>query len=266
MTGGSEGSRQGPVVDPAAAVPLYHQVFLLLHQRILDGTYPLGSTLPSEAELCRRFGVSRITVKRACDEMVKRGLVSRRRGLGTMVRFEAPLPSLQTNFDSLLHNLQEMGQKTRLKLLEFDYRPAEGRIAEALQIEPGAPVQYAVRTRSLASGAFSCLVTHLPEQVGRLFDADALRKTPMLDLLVKHGVQIAGARQEITAVLADPVIASALELEVGSALIMLRRVLFDRDERPVQHITCYYRPDRYQYRMVLQRVDDEGGGRWELSS
>ena len=60
--------------------PLYHQMFTLLRDRILSGEIPRGSRIPTEFDLAESFGVSRITAKRALDELAAEGLVERRRG------------------------------------------------------------------------------------------------------------------------------------------------------------------------------------------
>ncbi len=72
-----------PPVDESSPTPLYHQIFLIIRDRIYDGTYAFESVVPGEHELCSIFGVSRITAKRALDELAAAKLVVRRRGRDT---------------------------------------------------------------------------------------------------------------------------------------------------------------------------------------
>lgn len=252
-------------LDGSAPLPLYHQLFLLLRQQIMDGSHPGGALLPGESELCQRYGVSRITAKRALDELARLGLISRQRGRGSVVTRDLPLPALHSNFDELLDSLLAMGRQTQVALLEFDYIPAPPGVAAELEMESGAPVQFAVRTRSHQGKPFSYLVSYLPEALGRLFEARDLRDSPMLALLEKNGVRIASARQAITSVLAEPKAAAALQLAAGAVLTRLTRVLRDETGQPVQHVTAYYRPDRYQYSMTLMRVSGGGEGEWGVA-
>ncbi|RME67622.1 MAG: GntR family transcriptional regulator, partial [Alphaproteobacteria bacterium] len=72
-------------IDSALPTPLYHQIYVLMREKIISGVYHDGSLIPSEHELEKMFGVSRITAKRALDELASEGLVTRRRGRGTTV-------------------------------------------------------------------------------------------------------------------------------------------------------------------------------------
>ena len=71
------------------ALPRYHQIFLLLREAIRDGVYAADQQVPGEMELAAQYGVSRITTKRALNELERAGLVTRERGRGTRVRRSA---------------------------------------------------------------------------------------------------------------------------------------------------------------------------------
>jgi len=245
--------------------PLYHQIYLVLSQKIAEGTYGLNDLLPSEQELTRAYGVSRITAKRALDELAAAGLAVRERGRGTRVDVgSAPLPASAPVY-GLFENLMSMGLETDVRLLEFGYVGASDDVARALQCPPGALVQRALRVRMLDGAPFSHLTTFVPEDVGRRFDRDDLASTALLALLERAGVRVAAAEQTITGTLADATVAPLLETEVGAALTRITRVVRDADGRPVEYITALYRPDRYQVRMVLSRVYGNDENRWASS-
>jgi GntR family transcriptional regulator len=86
------------------------------------------------------------------------------------------------------------------------------------------------------------------------FHRRELAKKPILMLLEQSGVQVGRATQVISARLADAEVAPHLEIAVGSALLSVQRVVFDRRHRPVQWLLGLYRPDRYEYRTELSRV------------
>ena len=249
-------------VDRELRAPLYHQIYLILRQGIYDGAYGFGDLLPSEQELARDYGVSRITAKRALDELAAAGLVLRQRGRGTTVNFQPPSPPIRSSVEGLLENLLMMGLKTEVALLNFGYVAASEEIARALGCEAGAGVQRALRMRSLEGEPLSYLTTHVPEDIGRSFEPRDLASTPLLALLERCGVEVSSAEQTISATLADTAVAPLLRVEIGAPLLQVTRIVSDQDGRPVEHLTALYRPDRYQYRMVLSRVQSETENLW----
>ncbi len=242
--------------------PLYHQIYLILKEQIKDGVYGADGRLPSEQDLTERFGVSRITAKRAMDELASEGLVVRERARGTRVIYQPPSAPIASSIEGMLENLIAMGLETTAKLLDFVYLPASDTVAEALEIESGAEVQRAVRVRYLDGVPFSHLTTYVPSALGRQFTAEELSSFPLLSLLERCGVDVGSASQTITATLADHVVAQCLDADAGSALMKISRVVRDQTGTPVEFITALYRPDRYQYRMSLSRVQGETAKRW----
>jgi DNA-binding transcriptional regulator YhcF (GntR family) len=167
MTANPDDDLAAHLVDVTLPTPLYHQIYLLLRERIVSGRLPPGALLPGEQDLARRLGVSRITVKRALNELAARGLVERQRGRGTSVAGGAVIPLVAGTFDTLLEGLQRMGLQTAVELLEVEEEAAEANVAERLEIKPGALVQRAVRLRRLSGQPFSHLVNYIPVAIAR---------------------------------------------------------------------------------------------------
>ncbi len=249
-------------VDERLRTPLYHQIYLVLRDEILNGHYGKDAVVPSEQELTRIFGVSRITAKRALDELALAGLVVRERGRGTRVRFAPPSPPVRSSVEGLMENLMAMGLATDVEVVSLGYEAASTDVAEALGCAPGTTVQHAVRVRRLEGEPFSHLTTYVPEELGRSYARDDLASTPLLALLERCGVVVSSAEQTLTAVLADAQIAPLLNVEVGSPLLRIARVVYDQDARAVEYIIGRYRPDRYQYRMMLNRVQGTKSKIW----
>jgi GntR family transcriptional regulator len=140
--------------------------------------------------------------------------------------------------------------------------PATAGVAAALGLAPGAPVQKAVRVRSTREGPLSHITTYMPSDVARRFGRRELARKPILLLLEEAGVKVGRAEQSISARLADAEVAGRLQVAVGSALLAVRRLIFDQQERPVQWLDGLYRPDRYQYQMRLSRVGSVDAKVW----
>lgn len=248
-------------LDASLPIPLYHQIYLGLKKRIQDGEFAPDTTLPGEKELCQVLGVSRITVKRALGELAAEGYVSRHRGRGTVVRYRVPSPVVRASFDGLIENLTLMGVKTGIEVLSVEEVPADGPVAEALEVGPGTVVQHALRRRLIEDAPFSFLRTYIPLDIAAAFDADRMATTPVLTLLAEAGATPDRARQVITAVAADAGAAGALGLSVGAPVLRVTRTIKQADGRPIQHIVATYRPDRYEYEMKLGRLGTtEGSG------
>ena len=253
---------QARSVDHRLPTPLYHQIYLILHDKIVSGAFLADDIVPGEQALVRQFGVSRITAKRALNELAASGLVVRQRGRGTRVIASASAEPVRVGVEGLLENLLEMGLKTEVRLREFGYVPASPDVARALGVAPGAIVQRALRSRSVKGKPFSYLITYVPESIGRTYSKRDLAARPLLALLERSGVRIGSADQTISATLADTEVAPVLDVEVGAPLLRIRRIVFDQGGRAVEYIVGLYRPDRYQHRLKLDRVHEANRNTW----
>jgi GntR family transcriptional regulator len=245
------------LVDETLPTPLYHQIYLLLRERIISGELAEGDLIAGEQEMAKQLGVSRITVKRAFNELAARGLVHRHRGRGTTVAGNAVIPVVMGAFDTLVESLQRMGLETDVELLSVQDELASGKVAERLDIEPETPVQRAVRLRRLNGEPFSYLVNYIPMDIARRYTVKDLASNSMLNLLEQAGAQAQEAEQWITAVAANAVIAAALDVPQGGPLLKIDRVMRGAHSRPVQFIEVHYRPDRFHYHI---RSQPAGGG------
>lgn len=238
------------------------RVYLVLRDRILSNALAPGARLPNENELARFHRVSRVTVRRALAELEREKLIERRRSAGTRVIYQPASKPMTADIGGVLANLAEMGERTSSELRSFGYVPAPGPVAEALGIEPGQRVQRTVRVRSVKGKPFSYLTAHVPEHIGATYSKDELASQPLLALLERSGARIERASQRISAALAMPDTARALKVRVGSPLIELVRIVFDRNGRGVELLHALYRPDRYNFEMDLVRSGEANARTW----
>jgi GntR family transcriptional regulator len=253
-------------VDDKLPTPLYHQIYMILRNKILNREYVEGDLLPSEEQTSRAFDVSRITAKRALNDLAEEGLVVRERGRGTRVVHRSVTPPLKANVEGMLENIMAMGLETEVSLLAFDYLPASEAVAAALACSTDDIVQRAVRVRRLEGEPFSHLVTSVPADVGRSYSQEDLATTPLLTLLERSGVEVSRADQTLSATAADAEVAGLLDVELTAPLLRIQRIVYNQQNRPVEFITGLYRPDRYQYRMNLSRIQaDKGQKSWSSS-
>lgn len=246
-------------LDPTSSAPLYRQVFHILREEIRKGRFGPGDILPGEQELSRLFGLSRITVKRALNELAGQGLVARQRGRGTVVTYNPAAPVVIGSFENLLESLTEMGLNTAVELLSVREEAADATVAALLGLPLGALVQRAVRLRKIEREPFSCLITHVPATIARKFDPRALARRPLLQLLDEAGHNAVEAEQWITAVSAPPDVARPLGLSTGAPLLRIVRVMRDAEGVGIEALEGFYRPERFQHHMKLTRKRGRGG-------
>lgn len=246
---GKNGGKAG--VDRGQAVPLYHQIFLQLREEITSGERAFGSRLPTEQELTKEYAVSRITARRALEELADHQLVERKRRVGTHVIFRSPARPIHGNIEQALESLRNFGRATQVKLLEVDTVSARPPIDEALDLPTGAELLRVVRTRWLDDEPLGHFVSYIPSDLGKAMTRASLKTTPMLTLLEQAGAKIGAAHQTISATLADAAVSASLQVDIGSPILRVSRTVFDVNERPVQHILAQFRPDRYQIRLDL---------------
>lgn len=245
-------------VEPLKARRLY----LLLRDRIVSGEERPHDRLPSEPALAEQYGVSRVTVRRALDQLSSDGLIERRPGSGTFVNGSNANFPVTADFANLLSHLVEMGRRTEVKLLSFGYVAPTPVLAEALRLEAGERVQRSVRLRVIDGQPFSYLVTYVPERIGVSYSEADLASTPLLELLERSGLEAERASQTIGATLAGPEIAAALGLEIGSALLSMTRVVYAPSGQGIEHLQAFYRPDLYSFQMDLVRTGIGGERSW----
>ena len=251
-----------PAMSLSMPLPKYHQIYLLLREQLQEGRFEHG--LPGEFTLMREFGVARVTVRRALQELAQEGLILRERGRGTRALHaaagrgharQARAPKTQkAQLSGLLENLVSMGLRTSVRVLSVEVLTAPDEVAQHLQLASAEPVQKAQRVRSTDEGPLSHITTWVPQRIATHFDARELAREPILLLMEKAGVAVGRAEQTISARLADAHLAHHLEVAVGSALLAVQRLIYDEQDRPVQWLHGVYRPDRYQYQLQLSRV------------
>ena len=245
-----------------ARLPLtkYHQIYLVLREQLQEGRFAQG--LPAETELARQFGVGRVTVRHAMEQLVADGLIVRVVGRGTFPktwsqthpRRGTSVQAQPTRLAGLMENIVSASRATTVKVLDWRTVAAPEAVAAALQLPVGASVRKAVRRRSSREGPLSYITTYMPAHLVAGVSRRDLASKPVLQLLEEAGVELGRAQQTISARQADAVVAPELDVALGSALLAVRRLVFDAQDRPVQWLEGLYRPDRYEYLMEVSRI------------
>lgn len=237
----------------------YHQIYLVLREQLQEGRFADG--MPAEMLLAQQFGVGRVTVRRAMEQLVEEGLIVRVAGRGTWptaaqsLTSEPPMAQgAPTRLTGLMENIVSVSRHTSVKVLDWRVVDASASVAQALQLAPGDKVRKAVRRRSSQEGPLSYIITYTPEHLTTGFGRRELTVKPFLQLLEESGVELGRARQTISARQADALVAAELGVAIGTALLAVRRLVFDTQDKPVQWLHGLYRPDRYEYQLDVSQV------------
>jgi GntR family transcriptional regulator len=227
----------------AGDMPLHRQLFLVLRDQIERGGLERGVRLPSEHALCTEYGVSRITVRRALQDLSAAGYVERRHGQGTFVaeHSDAPPDPRMT----VMGAMRQTQRATTVEVVELDRRHPTRSIAQALAIEPESDAVYVLRVRSRHGEPVMITEAWLPARFAdKTLSPRKLRAHALFEILTQAGVTFGRISQEITAEVADPLRARLLRVDIGSPLLRINRLVHDRDDTPVQYLSIYATPER----------------------
>ncbi|MFV0253316.1 MAG: GntR family transcriptional regulator [Beutenbergiaceae bacterium] len=235
-------------VDRSSPVPLYHQVATCLEAAIADERLPAGSRLENEISIGQRFGLSRPTVRRAIQQLVDKGLLVRRRGIGTQVVHGQVTRSVELT--SLYEDLQRSGQNPSTKLISHEVTTADAQLAATLGIGVGDPVVHLVRLRFADNVPIAVMDNTLPGEFAEL-SAQDFQEHGLYQLFRARGVTIRVAKQRIGARAATGAESELLGLPSSSPVLTMSRTAFDSSGRAVEFGQHCYSPDLYSFEITL---------------
>ena len=235
-------------VDRHSPVPLYFQVAQHLEQLIESGELPMGARLDNETDLAGQLGLSKPTMRRAIEYLVGRGLLVRKRGIGTQVVHTKV--TREVGLTSLYDDLAKTGRDPSTEVVSFDTEPAPDEVAAKLGIEPGTPVYVFERLRYAGAEPLALMRNHVPEHLLRLSAAD-LEAQGLYNLFRASGIGMRIAKQAIGARAATAAEARALGERKGAPLLVMERSVYDEQGRAVEHGHHVYRASRYSFDLTL---------------
>ena len=231
-------------------IPLYYQVEQVLREKITSGEISRDEPLPTEAELCRDFGVSRITVRQALTALKNDGLITRIPGKGTFITPKDPNTRLLHHFNTI-EGLVNLPPGLKRKIHYRGPTSPGSNIASMMGLAPGQK-SYCLRgvylLEDVPAGYF---MIHVPSEFASFFEGEDLSKKAVLSVVEeKSGLRVNRAQQTISASRADVGVARFLELEAGDPVLRFERIWYSENERVVEAAVSFMHFERYHY--VLQ--------------
>ncbi|MFD0025683.1 GntR family transcriptional regulator [Streptomyces sp. NPDC058382] len=235
-------------IDRSSPVPLYFQVAQQLQHLIESGTLAPGTRLENEIALADQFGLSRPTMRQAMQHLVDKGLLARKRGVGTQVVNNRV--RRQIELTSLFEDLRRDGRRPRTELLSMRTAPAPAEAAAALKLEPGADTLALRRLRYADDEPIAVMENHLPPGLLGLTEED-LTQHGLYELLRRAGISLRTADQTIGARRATAAESRLLDEPRGGTLLTMERTVLGDAGRPVEFGSHLYRASRYSFEMTL---------------
>jgi DNA-binding GntR family transcriptional regulator len=235
-------------LERSSPVPLYYQISTRLERAIHDGHLPAGSRLENEISLAQRFGLSRPTVRRAIQELVDKGLLVRRRGIGTQVVHGQVTRNVELT--SLYEDLSRGGQRPTTRLVRLETGTADDGEAEMLGVAVDSPVLRMTRVRFADEVPLAVMHNTLPSDFVDITEDD-LNAHGLYQLLRARGVTLRVAKQRIGARAGSSEETTLLELPKHAAVLTMTRTAFDSSGRAVEWGQHCYSPDLYSFEITL---------------
>jgi GntR family transcriptional regulator len=226
-------------------VPLYHQIKCALLESIKHGRWEAGHQLPNEATLAQNFGVSKITVRQALQELASMGYVRREQGRGTFIS----KPKLDKGPRELTSFTEEMRQhrlRASSRVISTGIVKADVRLAERLDLRVGHSVFVLKRLRLANDEPMGIQTTHLPVALVPGLTAEQVKNGSLYEVLAtRYGLAPHKARETYFSVSADPATAALLDIDADAAVFAVERVTLLANGRPFEFAQSIMRGDRY---------------------
>jgi DNA-binding GntR family transcriptional regulator len=235
-------------LDRSSPVPLYFQVAQQIETAIGQGDLAPGDRLDNEISLAEQFGLSRPTMRRAIQELVDKGLLVRKRGVGTqVVHGQVTRP---VELTSLFDDLSNHHQAPTTRILTNEVIGATDEVSAMLAVVPGARVLHLRRLRLTRTEPLALLENFLPEDLISIGEAD-LEARGLYQLMRSKGVNIRVAKQRIGARAGTVEECTLFGERRHSPVLTMERAAHDDSGRPVEWGRHAYRASQYSFEVTL---------------
>ena len=223
-------------------------------ERVLELVEQLGvgEAIPSERQLSAEFGVSRLTLRAAVDDLVREGYLVRRRGSGTFV--SEPKIAQELTMTSFTEDMRRRGMTPASRTLELKVVPAGARLGRILRVSPSEPVMVAKRLRLADRETMAMETLHVPERLVPGLSAKELEQRSFYELLEdRYGIVIVGGTQTIEPTVTNEDESAALGVPLHSPAFLFERVTHAGEGEIIEYVSSLYRGDRYRLVTDLSR-------------
>ena len=216
--------------------PLYYQIRENLREKINNNEYTPGSMIPSEAELCQHYGVSRVTVRRAILDLVQEGLLNRGKGKGTFVAESYGLTTVN-GVQSFTQELLGLNMRPAAKLLSCRISKVSQSLCQKLELAAGEDVITISRLRLANNEPCMVEVMNFPYKLVEGLEKEDLNQSIYQLLKNRYNCEVVYAKDIMEPIIIGEYESTLLELTMPSAGLRTNRTGFDADRRHIEYTT-----------------------------
>lgn len=234
------------MLDAKAQLPLYQQISEIIKTKIKTAEYAENDRIPTETELMEQFGVSRITVRKAIEDLVAEGYLVKKQGKGTFVSTHKVFRKIEY-VSGFSDSLKANGFKSDSLILQETIMPADEELAGKLAIPVGAEVLYIQRKRSANNWAILLENNYFPLERFAFLQGENLAGS-LYAILRQHKIEpVNPGETTLEIVTADDQIAKIMAVAIGTPFFYMKTVVKDQNMRPIHYGKQFYLGDAYTF-------------------
>ena len=241
------------ILKRKSSTPLYRQLDAIMREKVQSGEWQPNEIIPSENELARLYGLSRMTARLVVTQLTQEGLLYRVRGKGTFVA-EKKITAQSLSYVGIREQVEQMGYKTATRVLRIERAPVSEKIAHRFGFEPDEPFCSIERLRLLDGVPFSLHYTYIPSKLCPGLEKKALADQQLCDILREdYSLTRRHVVETLESIAAVDYESQLLEVKKGFHLLMLKNFISDDKDKPFEFSKILFRGDKLKLRFVYER-------------
>lgn len=236
-----------------SATPLYRQLDAIMRQKVLSGEWSPNEIIPSENELAKLYGLSRMTARMVVTQLTQEGLLYRVHGKGTFVA-EKKITAKSLSYVGIREQMEEMGYNTTTRILRLQRCSASKKIAERFNLDVEEPFCTIERLRLLDGQPFSLHYTYIPSFLCPGLEKHDLSGRQLCDILrEEYGLVRQHVVETLESIGATKYESDMLEVKKDFHLLMLKNFISATDDVPFEFSKILFRGDKIKLKFVYDR-------------
>ena len=241
------------MLDRQSSLPLHAQLESIIRHKIEDEEWPIDTCIPSENELSKIYGISRMTVRSVLNRFVDAGLLYRSQGKGTFVAEPKIVSSPLVRY-GIREQLEQMGYETTTKMISFEKIPASAKVSRLLDIKRGSDIFVVKRLRSIKNEPLSFHVSYVPVIYFPGLENQDLEHHQMCNVIEKtYNYPIQRRTETLEATTANTEEAWLLSVHPKSPVLLLENMVYTDKDVPMEYSRIIFRGDKIKLKLEYQR-------------
>jgi len=234
-------------------LPIFESIAKNIEDKIIDGTYNVKQKLPSEYELAKEYEVSRLTIRKAIDVLVRKNIVVKERGKGTYpLNQQEKIQSGYNGLVSFTESAKKYGKEAKSKILISEtLKELPDSLLDKLSIESNQEIYHLSRVRYFDDTPMTIEDIYIPLKHIKHIDKHDLEQS--LFTILEQTTDISYSHQEIEAILVTNEVSTLLNRPIGDPLLKTNTLTFSSSGIPLFYDESLYRADKYTFKSILHR-------------